>query len=144
MKHEGGKVFDFWQDHSIHYLEMAYRSDKRERIETPDGYGKRTGQCGDTIEMFLSVRDDQVRSASFDVDGCLNTIACANTVVSMIEGKTVAQAWEITTENIVGYLATLPSGEAHCAELAVGALYLALSDWEAMKKHPWMKMYRKF
>ena len=143
MKNEGGKVFDFRQDHSIHYLEMAYRSDKRERIETPDGYGKRTGQCGDTIEIFLTVRDDQIRTASFDVDGCLNTVACANTVVSMIEGKTIAQAWNISTEDIVDYLSTLPSKEAHCAELAVGALYLALSDFEAMKRHPWQTLCRK-
>lgn len=143
MKHEGDEKFDFWQDHSAHYLEMAYRTDKRERIETPDGYGKRTGLCGDTVEMFLTVRGDRIRSASFDVEGCLNTIACANTVVLMIEGKTTSQAWEISTENIVDYLATLPSKQAHCAELAVGALYLALSDWETMKKHPWKKVYRR-
>ncbi len=118
---------DFWQDHSLRFLEMAYRTDKIERIENPDGYGKRTGQCGDTIEIFLIIRDGRIHSASFYADGCLNTIACSNTVVSMIEGKTIAQAWEITTEDVVNYLETLPSNEAHCAELAVGALYIALS-----------------
>ena len=49
--------FDFWQNHSLHYLEMAFRSDKRETIDHPDGYGKRTGQCGDTVEIFLTVRN---------------------------------------------------------------------------------------
>ena len=29
--------FDFLQDHSLHYLEMALRMDKREIIENPDG-----------------------------------------------------------------------------------------------------------
>ena len=47
--------FDFWQDHSEHYLEMAYRSDRREKIEHPDGYGKRTGECGDTVEKVASM-----------------------------------------------------------------------------------------
>lgn len=143
MKSEGNKKFDFWQDHSVHYLEMAYRTDKRERIATPDGYGRRTGQCGDTIEMFLTIRDDLIRSASFDTDGCLNTMACANAVVFMIEGRTIAQAWGISVENIVDYLATLPSTQVHCAELAVGALYLALSDFEAMKRDSWKKLYKK-
>ncbi len=46
--------FDFWQDHSLHYLEMAFRTDKREIINNPDGYGKRTGSCGDTVEIFLA------------------------------------------------------------------------------------------
>jgi nitrogen fixation NifU-like protein len=47
--------FDFWQGYSLHYLEMAFRNDRREKIESPDGYGKRIGECGDTVEMFLSV-----------------------------------------------------------------------------------------
>jgi nitrogen fixation NifU-like protein len=128
--------FDFWQDHSTHYLEMAYRRDKIERIENPDGYGKRKGKCGDTIEFFLTICDGRIFSASFYADGCLNTIACANTVVFMIEGKTVAQAWEITTDDIVNYLETLPSNDTHCAELALGALYRALSDY----KKSWNKL----
>ena len=52
----GFNKFGFWQEHSLHYLEMAFRSDRREVIEHPDGYGKRTGDCGDTVEMFLSIR----------------------------------------------------------------------------------------
>ncbi len=122
--------FDFWQDHSLHYLEMAHRTDKRERIEAPDGYGKRKGQCGDTIEMFLTVRDGRIQTASFEANGCLNTSACANTVVMLAEGKTIEQAWKIMPENVVQYLETLPSKEAHCAELAVGSFYLALSDFQ--------------
>ncbi len=124
------KQFDFWQDHSRNFLEMAYRTDKRERLAKPDGYGKRKGQCGDTIEMFLTIKEEKIQIASFDVDGCINTMACANTVVFMAEGKTIEQAWEIKTENIIEYLETLPSKEAHCAELAVGAFYLALSHYK--------------
>jgi nitrogen fixation NifU-like protein len=128
--------FDFWQDNSVHYLEMAFRSDKRERIENPDGYGKRTGQCGDSIEMFLTIQDGRVKSASFDIDGCLNTMACANTVVYFAEGKTIEEAWGIGTEMVADYLETLPSNDAHCAELAVGAFYLALSNSQGDKGLP--------
>jgi len=122
--------FDFWQDHSMHYLEMAYRRDKRGRLEKPDGYGKRTGECGDTIEMFLSVADGRIREVIFDTDGCLNTNACANTVSLMAEGKTIDQAWSLTVDDIVDFLETLPSNETHCAELAIGSFYLALSDYQ--------------
>jgi len=40
MVDKKGEQFDFWQDHSMHYLEMAYRRDKRGRLEKPDGYAK--------------------------------------------------------------------------------------------------------
>jgi len=127
------KKIDFWQDHSIQYLEMAYATDRIERVERPDGYGRRTGECGDTIEMFLTIKNNRIESVSFIADGCMNTRACANTVASMAEGHKLKKAWDITSDAVVDYLETLPLDDAHCAELAVGALYLALSD---CKKNP--------
>lgn len=122
------KPFDFWQDHSLRYLEMAFRTDRRERVENPDGFGTRTGDCGDTVSFFLTLRGDRLESVSFETNGCMNTTACANAVAEFAEGKTVEEAWGITPEKIVDYLETLPKGHTHCAELAVGALYLALAD----------------
>jgi len=122
------KKFDFWQDHSIQYLEMAFKSDKQGRLVKPDGYGKRKGDCGDTIEMFILVQHDLIDSISYLADGCMNTHACANTVIQMAEGKTLKDGWEITPELIIDFLGTLPEDEKHCAELAVGTFYKALSD----------------
>ena len=117
----------------MHYLEMAYRMDKIERIETPDGYGKRKGQCGDTIEMFLGMDGDVIRSVSFIADGCLNTRACANTVALLAEKKNINEAWELSPEHVINFLETLPADETHCAELAVGAFYRALSNFSELK-----------
>ena len=135
---------DFWQDHSLKYLEMAYRYDKTERIQNPDGYGKRTGQCGDTIEMFIMLRNDRILTVAFITDGCINTNACANTVAWLAEKKTVNQAWSITPEEVAEYLETLPSGHFHCAELAVGALYLALANISELRQAPWKRLYGKY
>jgi nitrogen fixation NifU-like protein len=133
--------FNYWQDHSDHYLEMAHRTDRCERIERPDGYGKRTGDCGDTVEIYLSIKQGRIQAVSFQTDGCMNTSACANTVAELAEGKTVATAWEITPEDVIDYLETLPSQNFHCAELAVGALYLALADYREHQRQPWKKLY---
>lgn len=133
--------FDFWQDHSEHYLEMAYRSDRREKIEHPDGYGKRTGECGDNVEMFLSVQQGHIQAVSFQTTGCMNTNACANTVAELAEGRNVEEAWEITAEDVISYLETLPPQHTHCAELALGALYLALANYQELKRHSWKKLY---
>ncbi len=122
------KKFDFWQDHSLEYLEMALNRDYQERVEDPDGYGKRTGECGDTVEFFLMQKNSVLDSISYDINGCRNTNACANTVVRLASGKKVKDAWNITYDDILNYLKTVPENEHHCAELAIGAFYLALTD----------------
>ena len=135
------KKFDFWQDHSLHYLEMAFRTDRREIVKHPDGYGKRTGDCGDTVEIYLSIRNGRIQSVSYETDGCLSTNACANTVAELIEGKDVGSAWELTPEDVMKYLETLPPENTHCAELALWAMYRALRNFLEFKRDPWKKLY---
>jgi len=136
------KKFDFWQGHSLQYLEMAFRNDRRERVEHPDGYGKRTGECGDTVEMYLTMGNGCIRSVSYETTGCMNTNACANTVAELAEGRKVKDAWEITPDDVTAYLETLPPENTHCAELAVGAFYLALVNRQDLQRHPWKKLYQ--
>ena len=137
------KKFDFWQDNSLSYLEMAFRHDRRERLQNPDGYGKRTGECGDTVEMFLCMKGDCIQTVSFDTDGCINTNACANTVSHLSEGKTIQEAWEITPDDVIEFLETLPKENYHCAELAVGAFYLALASCREFQRNAWKKQYQR-
>lgn len=133
---------DFWQDHSLTFLEMAFRTDRRERLEKADGYAKKVGDCGDAVEFFINLDGDTIDSLSYDINGCLNTNACCNAVVSLIEGKSIDAAWETTPEQVAGFLESLPQDHFHCAELAVGTLYLALADAREKRRSPWKKMYR--
>jgi len=137
------KHFDFWQAHSLRYLEMAFRNDRRGVIANPDGYGKRTGDCTDTVEIYLTVRDGRIQSVSYETNGCINTNACANTVAELVEGKDVASAWELTPDDVINYLETLPPQNTHCAELAAGALYRALINLQDNQRHTWKKPYLK-
>ncbi len=114
--------------HSLNYIEMALSTHHIERIEHPDGYGKRVGDCGDTIEFFLIKKNNTLKTVSFSIQGCMNTIACANAIVRYTQGKSINHAWDISPDMIYDYLQTLPKDHYHCAELAVGALYLALKD----------------
>ena len=137
------KNFDFWQDHSIKYLEMALKSDRMEPLENPDSEGRHTGECGDTVAMFLKLRGTTIEQVAFQVQGCMNTVASANAVAELIEGKPIEDAWELTPERVIDFLETLPKAHYHCAELAVGALYRALADMRSKQREPWKKMYRK-
>lgn len=129
------------QCHSQHYYEMALQTDRRKRVDTPDGYGRRTGECGDTVEFFLMVdkTQDRISKIFFEIDGCVNTSACANTMAFLSEEKTIMDAWEIKPEDIIDYLEILPQEEMHCAELVAGAFYLALSDYKKNKHASWKK-----
>lgn len=128
--------FNFWKDHSNQFLEMALGASKRGRLEKADGYGLKKGDCGDSVEFFLEVKHNRITSVVYDLNGCLHTNACANTITVLAEHKTVEEAWGITPEQIAEYLATLPQDHFHCAELAAGAFYLALADYQKTAGFP--------
>ncbi len=129
------------KDHSKNFQAMVSRAERYGELEKPDGYGKRTGDCGDTIEIYLAIQAGQIRMVTFRVDGCSNTVACGNTVSFLMEGRTLSDGWRLTPENVAAYLQTLPPDHFHCAELAVGAFYKALTDYTNRQKEPWKNNY---
>jgi nitrogen fixation NifU-like protein len=130
-----------FQDHSKNFQEMISRVERYGELEKPDGYGKRVGDCGDTIEIFLSIQAGQIRMITFRVEGCANTVACGNTVSYLMEGRPLTDGWQLTPENVSDYLETLSADHFHCAELAVGAFYKALTDYNRRQKELWKKDY---
>ena len=128
-----GETSDFYNSHSPQFIVMALKHDDREIPEHADGYGKRTGDCGDTVEIFLTVTDLIIKQVNFRANGCIHTHACCNTLVYLAERRSIEEAWKIVPENIVEFLATLPEDHLHCAELATGALYLALSNYQGQR-----------
>lgn len=135
--------FDFWQAHSETFLKMAFATGRRESLVDPDGRGSRSGTCGDSITYFLIIADDRVDHVAMDVVGCVNTLACANGLAELVEGRSVKKAWGVRPQQVADYLETLPQHEFHCAEMAVGALQAALRSWRSARRHPWKKGYRR-
>ncbi|BCL59480.1 iron-sulfur cluster assembly scaffold protein [Desulfomarina profundi] len=126
--------FDFWNDHSETFLEMAYLWERRKPLNNPDGYGRKTGDCGDTITIYLAIENDTIISLNFQLDGCIHTNACCNGLAVLVEGKKTEDCWQVKPEDVIDFLQTLPEDHYHCAELATGAFYLALSDYEEKRK----------
>jgi nitrogen fixation NifU-like protein len=63
-------------------------------------------------------------------------------VAELAEKRKVKDAWGITPDDVIAYLETLPAENTHCAELAAGAFYLALINWQELQRHPWKRSYR--
>lgn len=134
--------FDFYQDHSIKFLEMALTNEYAEMPQRASGYGYKKGDCGDSVEMAVVVEDDILSYVAYGTDGCLNTRACASCVAHLAQGRPLEEAWDINPETVAEYLETLPPGHFHCAELAVGAFFLALADYQRSGGKSWQRLYR--
>lgn len=132
-----------WQGYSARFIETAFRTEGRGSRPDPDGYGKASSPCGDTIEFFLDIRKGRIRSVSYQVDGCIHTHACAGAVAVLLDGKPIGAAWGLTAAGVADYLETLPADEIHCARMAVIALRRALADFREHRHNPWKKAYRK-
>jgi nitrogen fixation protein NifU and related proteins len=130
------ETLEFYNSHSPQFLVMAFKQDEREIPKHAHGYGKRNGDCGDTVEIFLTVTDNIITQVNFQADGCIHTNACCNTLVYLAERRSIEEAWGIDPGNIADFLATLPEDHLHCAELATGALYLALSNYQEQHQNP--------
>jgi nitrogen fixation NifU-like protein len=136
-------TMEFWQNHSLPFLEMATRTDRRQVLSNADGYGKLSRECGDTMEIFLVVRNGRIHSAAFETDGCIYALVCVNTTVHLAEGMMLQEALQLAPESVVSYLETLPPEETHCAEQAVHVLRLAIADARDNERQPWKKFYTR-
>ena len=108
----------------------------------PDGYAYVRGDCGDAMEVFLSIRDKLIQRARFDTLGCGFTVACGSMAMELAEGKSLVDTLRITPKQISTALGGLPPSHEHCAELATEALKKAIEDYLKHGKDPWKKLYR--
>jgi nitrogen fixation NifU-like protein len=113
-------------------------------LENPDGYAKVTGICGDTMEMFMKVKDGTISECAFQTDGCGTTIVCGSMATELAAGKSLLEALgAVSAAEILKVLGGLPEDSVHCAQLAAETLRRALADYLYRKDDPWKKKYRK-
>ena len=111
-------------------------------MEGADGYARFTGPCGDTMEIFLKIRDDMIAEATFLTDGCGTSIASGSMVTELTKGRRVQEAYRISQKDVLENLGGLPEEDEHCALLAASTMRLAVHDYLCSKNQPWKKIYR--
>ncbi len=99
------------------------------RMEACSGTGKATGDCGETIEMYLLVREGTVRRASFFSDGCVSSKTAAAAAARLAQGRPVDEVPDIRAGEITKGLEDFPKEEEHCAGVAAAALGRAVDDY---------------
>lgn len=111
-------------------------------ITNPQGYAKVGANCGDTIEMFLRIKEDKILEAKFVTEGCGPTLAAGSMATELAIAKTVSEALTINQKMILEHLEGMPKESEHCAQLAVDTLKEALRDYYATKREPWKRNYQ--
>ena len=111
-------------------------------IPAPDGFGRVTGSCGDTMEICLKVRDGRVTNAFFWTDGCGPSIASGSAVTELAKRMNISEAQRISQHDVLAALGGLPEESEHCALLAANTLKKAIKDYLVCKNEPWKRDYR--
>ncbi|MDD4953007.1 MAG: iron-sulfur cluster assembly scaffold protein [Desulfovibrionaceae bacterium] len=98
-------------------------------IDNPSCRGKKTGSCGDSMEIFLRIQDGRIMAAGFVADGCGSSQVAASACCELSMGRTLEDAMSIDKNAVLELLGGLPDDDAHCAHLAAKTLEDAIHDW---------------
>lgn len=104
-------------------------------IENPDGVGKIGNPvCGDTTTLYIKVKDNRIHDIKFQTLGCGAAIASASMVSEIAKGKTLDEAMNISSSQIVEKLGGLPEKKVHCSNLGADALHKAVENYRAKRR----------
>jgi len=105
-------------------------------IENADGTAE-VGSlaCGDVMRLTLKVdpETERIVDAKFKTFGCASAIASASVLTELVKDKTVAEALNITDEDIVRELGGLPNAKLHCSVMGHDALIAAINDYRGIE-----------
>lgn len=117
-----------WAQYSEIVFDHARNPRNVGAMQGEDGYAAVTGQCGDTIQVWLKLDGDLISEISFWTDGCGTTIASGSIVTALAKGNSVDKALQITPLDVLKALGDLPDENAHCAFLAANTLHEAIRN----------------
>ena len=121
---------------------MGYSKKVIDHFENPQNVGKLdkdasdvgTGTvgapaCGDVMRLQLKINDDGIiEDAKFKTFGCGSAIASSSLITTMIKGKSIEAAQQITNADIAKEL-SLPPVKIHCSVLAEDAVREAIKNY---------------
>lgn len=100
------------------------------KIDNADAIGEAGSlACGDSLKIYLKIKDNIVTDAKFQTFGCGSAVASSSILTEMIIGKTVDEVKKITNKDIADQLGGLPPEKMHCSVMGYEALEDALKNW---------------
>ena len=98
-------------------------------IEGAEAVDSHTGFCGDSMKVYLKVKEDIIKNAKFQAIGCAGAFASGSALTEMVKEKTLTEAKKITEQDVIKDLGDLPGPKIHCARLAVDSLRKSIESY---------------
>ena len=104
-------------------------------IKNADGVGTVGNPvCGDTMTLYIKVKNNRITDIKFKTFGCAAAIATSSMITELAKGKTLEEAEKITRDDVANELEGLPPIKMHCSNLAADALKAAIEDYRKKKR----------
>ncbi len=105
------------------------------QLDNPDGFAEvGSSECGDTMSMYIRVKDGRIDDIKYRTYGCCAAIASSSIATDMVKGKSVDEADAITKAAIVEELGGLPDKKVHCSLMVEDAIHAAIADYRSKSK----------
>lgn len=85
--------------------------------------------CGDSLTLYIKVKDNIIEDISFLVFGCVAAIATSSMTTELVKGKPLEEALKLTDADITEALGGLPENKLHCSVLGATALKNAIENY---------------
>lgn len=99
-------------------------------LSEADQVSEMTGPCGDTMKVYLKLREGLIEDAKFQVLGCPGAVASAMALADLIKGQSLEDAMHIKDRDLFRCLVGIPDEKQDCIRLAVKTLEKAIHDYE--------------
>ena len=84
--------------------------------------------CGDVLKLSLKLHGDRIAEIRFRAKGCVPAIACGSAVTELVKGLNVAQAQQVSREELLRKVGGVPDASHHASHLAIDTLKAALQN----------------
>jgi nitrogen fixation NifU-like protein len=85
--------------------------------------------CGDSLTLYIKVKENIITDISFMVFGCVAAIASSSMTTELAKGKMLEEAAKITDTDIADALGGLPENKIHCSVLGAAALKNVIKNY---------------
>ena len=106
------------------------------KMEDPDGWARVTGECGDSMEIFLKFADGRVAEASYFTDGCASSMVSGSFAAELTLNRTPEEVTDITADDVLKAIGRLPEEDRHCTTLAARTVQAALDHYMSRLARP--------
>lgn len=118
-----------------------YAEELISNYEHPDAKGKLENaeakmheeniSCGDTIDVYLSVKDGKIVDAKFEGSGCIISMGVANMLMNYLKGKSIEEVEKMGKDELFELIKIDPGpARLHCATLSLRAVKKAVFAFE--------------